>query len=127
MSDTFFCPRRVADGVSLGTDFWRHEVDGIRTCSYDGSLHPEDFLAYVKAGSQIEPTDKSYKIYVRAADDKVKGAGKFYTHHFSLNLAWGDEFAALYESKAITWGYPGYNYVALYVPRTPTSEQQEKQ
>lgn len=40
--------------------FW--EADG--TCSYCGSMSPDQFFAAVDAGAQITPTDKSYKAYV---------------------------------------------------------------
>ncbi len=39
-----------------------------RGCSFCGSLPPDDFLAMVKAGAEIGPTDKSYKLYVKWAN-----------------------------------------------------------
>lgn len=36
-----------------------------RGCSFCGSLPPDDFMAAVKAGAEIGPTDKSYKLYVK--------------------------------------------------------------
>jgi len=115
----FDCPRRLSDrGSANQVDYWRTEQNGLRTCSYDGSLHPEDFLKFVTEKAEIGPTDKSYKFYIHAADESVAGAGKFYTHHFSMDLSWGDEFARLFEAGEINWGYPGHAYVSLYVPRT---------
>lgn len=120
----FMCPRREAEGAQMllnperseTPDTWRDE-GGLRVCSYDGGLHPEDFMAFVREHTEIGPTDKSYKLYVHAADDRVRGAGKFYTHHFSLDLALGTEFAELFMGGRVNWGYPGHAYVALYVPR----------
>jgi hypothetical protein len=34
-------------------------------CSFCGSMPPDDFMAAVKAGAEIGPTDKSYKFYVK--------------------------------------------------------------
>lgn len=97
-------------------DKWRKESKGFRTCSYDGSLHPDDFMRLVREGAEIEPTDKPYKFYVRAADAHVKGAGKFYTHHLSKEQ--GDEFIELWTSGKVNWGFPGHPYVRLFIPHT---------
>ena len=63
------CPRRDEAAFNMrgddGQDFWRGGVDG---CSYCGSISPEDFFAAVAAGSEIGPTDKSYKAYVDLPD-----------------------------------------------------------
>jgi hypothetical protein len=77
-------------------DRWeRFKSNGDRVCSYCGSLHWEDFKLMVKASAeapedakledsvQIEPSDKSYKIYVTRADvsNAHDGGIKFYTPH----------------------------------------------
>lgn len=117
----FRCPRREFDrGPGPAEDSWRVEKEGVRTCSYDGSLHPEDFMRFIKEGNEVSPTDKSYKFYLDKATPLVKGAGKFYTHHFSLDLSLGEEFISLWEKDEIKWGYPGHPYVKIYVPRAST-------
>src|SRR4051812_15216932 len=35
-----------------------------RGCTFCGSMSPDDFLMLVKAGAQVGPTDKSYKLYI---------------------------------------------------------------
>jgi hypothetical protein len=67
------CPRRLSD---LGPwerdenlDTWdireqMHEGLRARHCSFCGSLHPDDFMALVKDGWIVGPTDKSYKAYL---------------------------------------------------------------
>jgi hypothetical protein len=121
MGTTFTCPRREAEGMTSdrfawggrNKDEWRQENEGLRTCSYDGSLHPEDFMDFVRAGSLIGTTDKGYKFYVRAADASVRGAGKFYTHHLSHEQS--QEFYRLWLRGAVNFGaYPPY--VRLYLP-----------
>lgn len=62
------CPRRIeipqydAD-KNPDADSWRKQ-DGYDTCSFCGSLEPEAFLKAIQDGCQIDPTDKSYKLYV---------------------------------------------------------------
>jgi hypothetical protein len=128
MSDKFTCPRRIAEGRTIegrfggdgeGKDEWRKEQDGLHTCSYDGSLHPDEFMRLVREGSLIGTTDKGYKFYVREADKSVKGAGKFYTHHLSEEQS--EEFFRLWCQGSINFGdYPPY--VRLYLPGLTTEK-----
>ncbi len=85
----FYCPRRddtmrsFAGGPTfypdpeqqIGTtpleDHWRdeglrhaHITGGLPTCSYCGSLRPEDFIQAIRDGREIHGTDKRYKAYV---------------------------------------------------------------
>lgn len=88
MDTTFSCPRRleaamfaatndeIADHIDAclrtgphnpyKTDDWR-DPDRVpaRTCSYCGSIHPDDLFAALDAGTAtLGPTDKNYKVYV---------------------------------------------------------------
>lgn len=120
MSETFTCPRRAAEGHDRADspivydgpdkDVWRED----RTCSYDGSLHPDVFMDYIRDGGVIGPTDKSYKFYLEGYSGEVHGAKKFYTHH--LTEEQGREFDALWRAGRLSWGYPGYPYVPLFIP-----------
>lgn len=75
MSDMHTCPRRGETGMDDPTSPFRgagrdldewDARDGYRACSYCGSLHPDDFMAYARSGrAELIPTDKSYKVYVR--------------------------------------------------------------
>lgn len=63
------CPRRN-EGFNSSVfklpleDTWGND----NTCSFCGSLNPDDFLARIRAGDvEIEPTDKNYKAYLRNA------------------------------------------------------------
>jgi len=100
------CPRRGDPGPWKypAMDYWRIEgKHNDRTCSFCGSLHPEDFLALLKLAisnselCRIERSDKSYKFYIYRPDVKNAGDGaiKFYTHHLhdetlthELNKLW---------------------------------------
>lgn len=88
------CGRRFNGDKDL--DRWeKFKVNGDRVCSYCGSLHPEDLFAIVKASAEapedaeygtvpeIEPSDKSYKIYVKqpGVRNAHEGGIKFYTQH----------------------------------------------
>lgn len=80
----------------MNADRWERfkRIDN-RVCSYCGSLHPHDLFRLVREcadaapdapyGSvvEIEPSDKSYKIYVKqpGVRNAHEGAIKFYTHH----------------------------------------------
>jgi len=74
MAEKQRCPRRgespnpdaYGDGTST-PDRWdrRYGRKGPRSCSYCGSMHPDDFLAAARDGSgELGPTDKNYKVYV---------------------------------------------------------------
>lgn len=100
------CPRRAELGnpsvFNLPTDdAWREE-NLKRTCSYCGSLHPDEFMARAEAGEELVPTDKDYKVYVGAARDK------FYFQHLSTEQK--QRFVDLLNSKRFTIGYPGSFY-----------------
>lgn len=58
------CPRRMS---GLGpwereenADEWRL-FEGVVTCSFCGSVHPEEALIRIEHGDEVIPTDKSYK------------------------------------------------------------------
>ena len=54
---------------------------GHMACSYCGSVHPDEFMAAVEAGEvELEPTDKSYKVYVTGGK---LSHDKFYFQHLS--------------------------------------------
>lgn len=62
------CPRRGPSCASTlgkdGRDVWLPD----RSCSYCGSLHPDDFMARVEAGdAELVGTDKDYKVYIHNA------------------------------------------------------------
>lgn len=64
-----WCPRRVeAPHQSPGPDIWESRgslAGGIAPCcSYCGSLNPDVFMAKVREGWIVEPSDKVYKCYV---------------------------------------------------------------
>lgn len=69
-------------------DTWDIGPDGNRTCSYCGSIHPEDLMeichkTLTDERYAIEGTTKSYKVYVRqpGVQNASQGAIKFYMHH----------------------------------------------
>lgn len=54
------CPRQIDEMMAPVPSEWRE--DG--TCSYCGSMSPDQFFAAIEAGYELGPTDKNYKIYV---------------------------------------------------------------
>lgn len=96
------CPRQ--DMSWIGAEHhhsWR--PDG--TCSFCGSISPDDLFAAIEAGEEITPTDKPYKIY-------VGGSRKFYFQHLSHDEQ--DRFIDLYNARSVKMAYPGYFYVLPY-------------
>lgn len=97
----FACKRRMHEAgpwaSEAGLDYWTER----NTCSFCGSMHPDDFMEQVRAGAPITPTDKPYKAYAPA--------GKFYYQHLSGEQM--AEFVDLYNAKKIAWEAPGYAYV----------------
>jgi hypothetical protein len=110
----FECPRRREGGINpKGRDWWRRGGrDGC--CSYCGSMTPADLFKAIEAGTEITPTDKSYKIY-------VGGAGKFYFQHLSDDEQ--QKFIDLYNAKKITLASPGYFYVTPFFAKPHAAEQ----
>lgn len=89
------CPRRAESVSHLSppeADGWR--PDG--TCSYCGSMNPDDFMSAVKAGAVLGATDKNYKVYV---DAPTAGSWKFYFQHLSVDQQ--KEFVGLMNAKAL--------------------------
>ncbi len=75
-SEGFDCPRSGESARLLRKEHRDHWFmrDGYRSCSYCGSMHPEDLFAAIDAGTAaISGTDKNYKIYV---DMPAKMGGK---------------------------------------------------
>lgn len=115
------CPRRVEGGpLSAGVDQDDYlPGKGLgkqaRGCSYCGSMSGGDFLAAVRDGVQVGPTDKSYKAYIGDYD------GKVYFQH--LDPAQQEEFIALLNAREVNIGAPGHFYVTPYfaIVATPTS------
>lgn len=105
MRGEFVCPRRSEIGGWAGRDVWRRGRP-YRTCSYCGSVDPEQFLAAIRDGVPVGPTDKSYKAYVG------DGPSKFYYQHF--NDAQRDEFIGLFNEHVMKIGYPGFFYQAPF-------------
>lgn len=69
-------------------DTWDWGPDGNRTCSYCGSIHPDDLMKICRLALEddryaIEGTTKSYKVYVRQPHvrNASEGAIKFYKQH----------------------------------------------
>ena len=121
------CPRRIENGMHTANGPFRGAGENLdsyedghgmigqsRGCTYCGSMHPDDFMAAVRAGNEIGPTDKSYKLYVDGH------SGKFYTQHLSPEQ--GHEFWRLHQDGQVNWGYPGHPYVPLYIPG-PSNEK----
>ena len=90
------CPRRV-EGLQYdveNADLWIKKSKGFRTCSYCGSLHPDDFMRSVLEGVVLEVTDKDYKVYLY-----VFGHSKFYFQHLPAEQK--REFVELYNNRPV--------------------------
>jgi len=102
VSERFLCRRRAENPIEPkyrdNLDWWRED----NTCSYCGSLNPDEVIRLIEIGSCVTPTDKSYKIYL--GDNH-----KAYFQHFSQSHA--DRFIGLYNAKKMRIAEPGYFYV----------------
>lgn len=103
------CPRKIGDTggspvfkIAQSEDTWREN----NTCSYCGSLHPDEFMRRLETGEQVIPTDKGYKAYVGP------GLQKFYYPHLSEEQK--KRFIELYNTKKMNVGVPGHLYVLPY-------------
>lgn len=84
-SESFCIDGREAEALP---DTWDMGPDGNRTCSYCGSIHPDDLMEVCRRTIDdpqysVDGTDKSYKVYVRipGVRNASEGAIKFYMHH----------------------------------------------
>lgn len=74
-----YCPRRRESHLSSqfpGPDTWTSRAGLVGQpsgCSYCGSMNPDDFMEAVRSGLEIEPTDKSYKLYVNGIPNPQEG------------------------------------------------------
>lgn len=59
-----FMSQPGAAGGGIGNVLWLYPGAQPRTCSYCGGGHPDDLLALIRAGWEVEPTDKGYKRYL---------------------------------------------------------------
>lgn len=111
MTDTT-CPRRIHElGPWMnaeGLDDWRGDGSE-RTCSFCGSLHPDEFMAAVERGEELIPTDKNYKAYIGP------GHRKFYYQHLSDTQR--TSLIALANDGKIKFGFPGYWYALPFFVR----------
>lgn len=66
MTKNFYCPRGPGPESPFKPPFnGAAEWDAGGTCSYCGSLHPDELMRRLEAGDvEIDATDKNYKIYV---------------------------------------------------------------
>ena len=133
---THICPRRAEIGDHSifkypTTDSWNvgsslapyHESPDFHSCSYCGSLHPDEFLYYLEQGWYLVPTDKNYKAYLGKPVEPPTtllnnitidhhDAGKFYFQH--LNPDQRDRFINIYNDRKCKVAYPGYLYTLPY-------------
>ena len=115
----FICPRRQEVGADKpghpfkygNEDHWRK--DDNNTCSWCGSMHPDDFMEIAKTGfsggGQLVPTDKSYKVYAGLTHYK------FYFMH--LSEVQQIEFERLAREGLLNIASPGHFYVAPFFMR----------
>jgi hypothetical protein len=105
------CPRRddmfQPQGEGATPDQWHITHDYrdtiLKTCSFCGSLHPDDFMDRVRSGVEVGPTDKNYKAYIGGS-----GGPKFYYQHLSADQR--REFVELLNDGTMRVGYPGHFY-----------------
>ncbi|MEU1596218.1 hypothetical protein ABZ468_26000 [Streptomyces sp. NPDC005708] len=91
-----------------------------RSCSFCGSLHPDRFMELVREGWIVGPTDKDYKAYLERPGGGVEA--KFYFQH--LSEAQCREFVDLYNSRAMSLGFPGRFYrMPFFMERVTAGEQ----
>jgi hypothetical protein len=96
MNESHTCARRAEHWLAAGeknSDTWR-QVGNDHCCSYCGSMHPDEFAAFLKSvvsdpdpNVKVIDTDKQYKYYVRRPhiSNAMQGAIKFYMQHAPID------------------------------------------
>lgn len=110
------CPRRMQE---LGPWEYKEDLDNwfkigseYTSCSFCGSMDPEDFLELMRSGAgTLGSTDKNYKVYINLPGEMHK----FYFMHFDKEQKM--KFIDLYNNRKInkvSIGYPGYLYTTPF-------------
>ena len=76
-----------------------------KTCSYCGSLHPEEVLLRIQEGNELIPTDKNYKAYIYLPS----GQKKAYFQHFEERHK--NQFIKLLNAGIVKIAFPDHFYV----------------
>ncbi len=115
-----------AAASTSGDDEWRLDErrggdNGV--CSYCGSLHPDDFMAAARAGCELGPTDKGYKVYVDLPEGEPDELRVSTATIGEEHPGWGGEWRPVDDEiramlKRDGWGSDEYTWVQL-VPRGP--------
>lgn len=142
--ETQICPSRKENPgpwtYDSGPDHWEkgtsladhRDDERFRCCSFCGSVHPDDFMRFLKEGWILGPTDKNYKAYLGepiepynllgTIEISSKDVGKFYYEHLSEGQR--KEFVDMLNQKAIKIGYPGHLYVRPFFVTLEISPKQ---
>lgn len=99
------CPRRMSEfgpwEHEPNLDTWRPDEPG-PSCSFCGSLHPDRFMALVREGWIVGPTDKNYKAYLGkpVSDEDCQQQKAAWVERMSpLGTEDRDALAALWEQE----------------------------
>lgn len=104
------CPRRVEGPFHVND---REDDTGENgTCSYCGSLLPDLAMAYFEQGALLDPTDKSYKVYIEGLD---RGFTKFYFQHLSKDQM--VRFIELFCDKKLNVAGGGFYVLPFFMTR----------
>lgn len=124
------CHDKDMNAMRYGAPEWQKR-DGLRRCSYCGSLHPEDLMHALKAGARLETADWKYgwthKFYVEGIPNP--NAGK------EVSKSYGSGPLPLPDEKRTYWTNMGSKVgcrveftegegrwnAKLYEPDTPTT------
>lgn len=107
--DYHTCPYRMGERKENLDRWFKHGKD--RTCSFCGSWHPDEFLAFLDKVIQtqakdyrIEISDKKYKIYITRprVHNACEGAIKFKTHHLSKEQ-YQNNYLKINEAHKLSW------------------------
>ena len=131
------CPRRNNEygpwETGEGLDVWRlthnYRAELHRTCSFCGSLHPDDFIAHLRDDEWVlGPTDKNYKAYLGPVSEGSslpdfdgpvgEQSVKFYYQHLSVDQR--QVFIAMLNEQVVKIGYPGHLYVLPFFIARPS-------
>lgn len=89
---------KVGQNSDLLPDTWDRGPDGNRTCSYCGSIHPDDLMLICRKVPSderygLECAKPGYKYYLKqpGVQNASQGAIKFYMHHVPKNPSLEDQ------------------------------------
>src|SRR3954469_15445044 len=112
------CAHGTGGPMKFGPDSDRkNSLTGDGTCDFCGGIRPSIALAHIRAGCEVEPTDKGYKFYLLVPDPKAGTPAVFGSCNFKQE---GHGWELYTPERAAELGYTPYGTPPVSIQVSPT-------